>query len=313
MKQSSDNHKALLLLLLLCFGYPGFGEDAIPPLTFTSDTGLVFVYGESKELVYKSSSGTDLLSLLVYPIPPSLGAYIGIEGRWRDSILGRLRLETVLPLTSGIITNDDWIYGSSFSDEPDVQSDSVAFMTGWIRADFELGFPTTNGPFLFETLVGIRYRQISWEGWDAYQISVIPDYNVGAIPGYVIDYRQTWLIPWMGLTIGEQKPASIIAASIRFSPWMYVVGRDVHMAREEPTTFIDVMSGGLMISGGLKGKIRLTGGLWLTGTISFDYCSGPRGDTYIYTVGSSAVSHYTDTGGAAFSMVSAYVGISIDP
>jgi hypothetical protein len=85
------------------------------------------------------------------------------------------------------------------------------------------------------------------------------------------------------------------------------------MARPVPATFIDVMSGGMMFSGGLGGKVRLSGKLWLTGKLSFDYCSGARGDTYVYEVGNSTVSHYANTGGVAFSLFSTYLGISTNP
>jgi outer membrane protease len=235
-----------------------------------------------------------------------------VEGRWRDSLLARIRLETAWPLASGNITNDDWLSVPS-SNDPEIHSDSTGYLKYWLHGELELGFPEGRQPSHVETLFGLTIRQMSWEGWDAYQVSGIPEYSVGAIPGYVIDYRQTWLIPWMGLNIGSQKPASAITASIRFSPWMHVVGRDVHMARPVPATFIDVMSGGMMFSGGLGGKVRLSGKLWLTGKLSFDYCSGARGDTYVYEVGNSTVSHYANTGGVAFSLFSTYLGISTNP
>ena len=299
--------------MLLFVAIPGFGDDGASSWTFTSETGLAFIYGEAKEIVYKSSSGTDLLSLLVYPIPPSLGVYVGMEGRWRDALLARIRLETAWPLSSGNITNDDWINVSSVLSEPDVHSDSTAYMTSWLHGELEFGFPDSKLPATMETLFGLTFRQMSWEGWDALQTPAPSEYPTGKIPGFVIDYRQTWLIPWMGLSLGHQKADSIFTASFRFSPWMYVVGRDVHMARPEATTFIDVMSGGVMFSGGLAGEIRLTGNLWLTGKATLEYGSGARGDTFVYTVGTPGMTQYTNTGGSALSLLSSYLGFSVHP
>lgn len=299
------------LVAILVFS--GFGDDTGPKLTFTSETGLAFIYGEAEEIVYKSQNGTDLLSLLVYPIPPGLGAYIGLEARWRDSFLARIRMESAWPLMSGNLTDDDWGYGVPSTSAPEIHSDSKAYLTNWLHGELEFGFPDSRLPSSVETLFGLSFRQMSWEGWDAIQTPGTTDYPTGEIFGYVIDYRQNWYIPWIGMTISHQNTASILAASFRFSPWTHVVGRDVHMARPIPTTFIDVMHGGVMISGGLRGKIRLTGNLWLTGKLSFDYCSGARGDTFIYLVGSPTVNQYANTGGAALSLFSSYLGFSIHP
>lgn len=306
------NALIFIALLLLCV-FTGSGDDSIPRLRFSNETGLAFIYGEAKEIVYKSQSGTDLLSLLVYPIPPSLGAFVGMEARWRDSILARIRLETAWPLLSGNLTDDDWGYGNLSTNEPDVHSDSTAYLTSWLYGEFVFGFPDTSQASLVETLFGLTFRQMSWEGWDAIQIPGTLEYPSGEIFGYVIDYRQTWLIPWMGLAIGQQKPGTIVSASFRFSPWMYTIGRDVHMARTTPTTFIDVMSGGVMISGGFRGEKRLADDFWLVGKLSFDYCSGSRGDTFSYEVGSSVTTRSTNTGGAAMSLFSTYLGFSIHP
>lgn len=316
MKALYDSRKSIpFLIVLILVAIPGYGDDGASPWTFSSETGMAFIYGEAKEIVYKSSSGTDFLSLLVYPIPPSLGVYVGMEGRWRDTFLARIRLETAWPLMSGNSTNDDWLNVSSVLYEPDVHSDSTAYLTSWLHGELEFGFPESKLPATVETLLGFTFRQMSWEGWDAFQVSAIPEYSVGEIPGYVIDYRQTWFIPWLGLSLGHQKGDSIFTASFRFSPWMYVVGRDVHMAREDtkPKTFIDVMSGGVMLSGGLAGEIRLTGNLWLTGKATLQYCSGARGDTFIYTVGTPGMTQYLDTGGSVLSMFSSYLGFSVHP
>ncbi|MDX9956927.1 MAG: omptin family outer membrane protease [Spirochaetia bacterium] len=314
MTSACGIRKLMVFFALLFFSVLGaFSDDALPQLTFTSESGMAFVYGKAEEIVYKSTSGTDLLSLLVYPIPPSLGAYIDMEARWRDSLLARIKLETVWPLTSGNLTDDDWIYVSSVSDDPDVHSDSEAYLTSWIRGDFEIGTPENKPPFLVETLFGLTYMQMTWEGWDALQDPGTVDFPDGVISGYVIDYRQTWLIPWIGLSVGHQKPVSIFMASIRFSPWMYVVGRDVHMARPIPTTYIDMMSGGIMISGSLSGEFGLADNFWLVSRLSLDHCSGSRGDTIAYEVGDLNMDRYANTGGAAMNLFSMYLGFSVHP
>ncbi|OHD80568.1 MAG: hypothetical protein A3J97_01090 [Spirochaetes bacterium RIFOXYC1_FULL_54_7] len=311
---SDEIRKAMFFFtFLLLLALDGFGDDLIPRLTFTSETGLAFIYGEAEEIVYKSPSGTDLLSLLVYPVPPGLGAYVGMEARWRDSILTRIRLETAWPLMSGNLTDDDWGYDTPSTGEPDVHSDSTAYLTSWVHGDLEFGFPDNRLPITVETLFGFTFRQMAWEGWDALQNPGTTDYPTGEISGYIIDYRQTWLIPWIGFSLGHKESATILAVSLRFAPWMSVVGRDVHMARTEPTTFVDVMSGGVMVSGGLRGEIRLADNIWLAGRISLEKFKGARGDTFIYEVGSPIETQYPNTGGAALILFSSYLGFSIHP
>lgn len=314
MRLSRASRKGLsVFVLLLVIVTAGFGDEELVSWSFASETGLTFVYGEAKEIVYKTSSGTDLLSLLVYPVPPSLGAYVGMEGRWRDTLLARIRLETAWPLSRGNLTDEDWSYGNLSTNEPNVRSDSTAYLTSWLHGELELGFPDKKYPATVETLLGLSFRQMSWEGWDALQIPPPDDYPTGNIYGYVIDYRQTWLIPWIGLSIGQHNPASVLVATFKFSPWMYVVGRDVHMARPKPLTFIDVMNGGVMFSGALRSEIRLVGKLWLAGEISLDYISGARGDTYTYELGSSIPVAYKNMSGAALTLFSSYLGFAIHP
>lgn len=314
MTASWDLRKAVPFLVYLLFVvFCASGDDAIPSWTFNSESGLVFVYGEAEEIVYKTSSGTDLLSLLVYPVPPSLGVYVGMEGRWRDFMLARIRLETAWPLKSGNITNDDWINVSSFLEDPDVHSDSIAYMTGWIRADFELGFPGRDGPFLIETLIGLRYRNIAWEGWDAYQVSSI--YSTKFINGQVLDYRQTWVIPWIGLASGYETGNFLISFSFRLSPWMHVVGRDIHTARfpDPATTYIDDMRGGSMLATALKFEWKIARTGWLVTDLSVDHAKNARGTTFSYANGTSVENIYKNGAGASSTILSAYLGLKVRP
>ena len=214
MISSSKPRKVVALVFVLLFGvFNVFGDDTYPQLTFTTETGLIFTSGKAEEMVYKSSTGTELLSLLVYPIPPGIGVYVGIEARWRNSLLARIQLETAWPFVTGNLTDDDWVDVSYFSDDPDIHSDSTAYLTGWQNADFVLGFSDDSDVSRIETLLGLTYRQISWEGWDAIQVSSGIAYLL--LPGQVIDYRQIWLIPWLGLSIGNRKVKSDLDFSFK--------------------------------------------------------------------------------------------------
>ena len=51
---SDEIRKAMFFFtFLLLLALDGFGDDLIPRLTFTSETGLAFIYGEAEEIVYK--------------------------------------------------------------------------------------------------------------------------------------------------------------------------------------------------------------------------------------------------------------------
>jgi outer membrane protease len=301
----------LFFTVLLFFFADGFGDEALPQLTFTSETGLAFVYGKAEEIVFKSANGTDLLSLLVYPIPPGLGAYAGMEANWRDSVLARIRLGTAWPLTSGNLTDDDWINVSSFYNEPDIHSDSTAYMTGWYHADFMLGVFDRSNFSKIETLVGMTSRQMHWEGWDARQEATAPGYSSGTYKGQVLDYRQTWFIPWFGFAVKSEKEHSIVDFSLRLSPWMRVEGRDIHLLTGR--TYVDVMHGGVLLAAGLGASRRLTGLVWLTGSFSAELARNVRGNTYEYENGTLNTNTYLNMAGAALTMLSCYMGISIHP
>jgi outer membrane protease len=304
--------KPMVVLILLLFSvFDGISDDAPSRLTFTSETGLAFVYGKAEEIVYKSSSGTDLLSLLVYPVPPSLGAYAGIEARWRDSYLARVRLETAWPLTTGNLTDDDWIYVSSISDEPDVHSDSTAYLTGWYHADFIFGFFEHSNFSRIETLVGLTTTQMHWEGWNARQVATALGYSSGIYKGQVLDYRQTWIIPWFGFAVKNENRQSTVDFSLRLSPWMRAEGRDIHILTGK--TYVDVMHGGVMLAAVLGASRRLTGSVWLAGNISADLVRNVRGDTFEYENGTSNTNTYSNMAGAALTMFSCYMGFSIHP
>jgi outer membrane protease len=289
----------------------GQTAGATGSLPWSASTGLLFVGGQADEIVYKYASGSDLLSLLIYPVPPAIGAFIDLSLPLPGAFTLVTRMETAWPLWSGIMTDDDWFTVPSVGNEPQVHSDATAYLTAWLLAEVWLACRLVDGPVSLDVLAGLRYRQMSWEGWDAYQISSISGYTQGSILGYVIDYRQNWIIPWLGFSGSFTSATLIMDFALRLSPWLHVRGRDVHRAREPLRTFIDVMYGGFAFSPAWSTRVRLADRLWLLASLSIDIAGDARGDTFVFTNGFSGHSRYDDTGGASYILWNALLGLQV--
>lgn len=72
--------------------------------TFHLDTeiGTSFSHGEHHEIVYRSDSNSDVMSLLVWPLPQSIGMWLEAKAAWPGPLETSLRLKADFPLDEGI-------------------------------------------------------------------------------------------------------------------------------------------------------------------------------------------------------------------
>lgn len=101
---------------------------------------------------------------------------------------------------AGEMEDSDWLY-RYFGTEPFVYSESEATVDALqfdinLRYDF-LRFERTS----LGAILGFSYTRWYWEAGNGYQVSIVPDYNVGAIQGIGITYEEKLRVPYLGLTL----------------------------------------------------------------------------------------------------------------
>ncbi|MDR0376233.1 MAG: omptin family outer membrane protease [Spirochaetaceae bacterium] len=303
-----------------------FGKDSRSGFSAQVRTGIF--YGQSEEIVYWDSQSPDYKSQLLWDIKPLAYAGAGLSFstptlRNAPGFSANLSFAAGIPGGTGIMEDRDWQNTSDHS----ILTNYSAHDNYTLRAfltDFALGvsIPLTrrDQPFAFLTLQGaVSYRYFDWMARDGYY-----QYEPGnttkpwdpsdpqtPVYGDLIGYSQQWLIISPGLTITIPVVSRwLVAVSLNVSPgliWAWAL--DEHLPVYE---FQDRPTGGVLLEPRLEISYAFNARLALTGTASYRYIQGSRGDSRT-RIPSKSVSYpwNADTAGAGFNAVDAGLALNV--
>lgn len=285
-------------------------------------TGGGILYGRAVELVYASSSSSDLLSELVWPMEGLAYGELGFGfGRRRTddfSFFAEGSVKLGLPGNTGTMTNADWISPSGYQTH---YSAHDCFSERAILADCRLGFlfplkdRLTLAPFMmFSTM------SFSWIARDGY-LQYGPNAGSGPyvpwnssfakvrLDGKGILYSQDWLILAFGLELGWDFTQRLsLKAALSVAPFIVCGAQDDHLLRN--IRFNDVMTGGYALDPSLVLSYRLDArfSLFLRG--AYRHIAGVRGDTSQEAIDTGEKFGLTkNTAGAGYSVFDLALGV----
>ena len=271
-------------------------------LTPRFETGTAFVWGQATELVLRDGTYNDPVSRIVWDVPPSAALYMTLNWPWNRTTATRLSLQGTVPLASGSVADEDWNTGA-----PDYISHDESVSEGRMTAGWSASIEQTLTADDFEFFGGGLYRLTSWEAWNGtydYQYDhtqVGTADQSGSFSGLVLEYRQLWLIPYLGASMHIRADGWQLTPSVRLSPYTWCFDTDNHMFAAKRLTFQD------SVRGGLYGKLsceavtqtaQVTWGMRL----GWELAWGATGDTTQTEPGVdvSSVSTYSGDAGAWF-------------
>lgn len=229
---------AVLLGLGLGLSSPLWSEDLRP----TFEVSTSFVFGQATELVLRDGTYNNPVSRLQWSIPPSMAVGLSVDWPWTPWTSTDLGVETLWPLTSGTMVDEDWNTGSASTDLIYGNSLSQGLLTSWWSTRWEQSFRWP--PFSF--LVGTLARRASWEAWGGtyhYQ-QVSGSTSTGSFSGLIVEYDQFWLIPYLGVGWTQNLGPVVIRPAVRWGPYAWGTSTDNHMLASNRKTFVDSDQGG---------------------------------------------------------------------
>jgi len=285
------------------------------PLALKAGVGTLFTIGSATEQVFKAkrsdANGNDLLSLLSYPTPPSIGAWVDLSLVLDPLFEIRLAADAAWALTTGKLTDDDWIDISS-TNSPNVHSDSIALQTALVNGRLEFVFPLRTGNWVFTPMIGVALRHGSWEGWDVAEVNYTtnPATKI-ALYGQIYDFRQFAFIPHIGMEARWKLPGIQLYALTRFSPFVMIEARDIRFRNSK--TYLGTPNGGFMVQPTLGSLIELGNGFGLDILVEYRILKDARGNVLKVTDadGDKGTSRSVDAdkAGAGFESFSLSVGL----
>jgi outer membrane protease len=252
----------------------------------SAEFGTAFSQGEHREIVYRSASSADPMSLLVWPIPPSLGAWLRASAAVAGHLDASAYLRVSLPLAAGVQTDDDWDIGPGSQ----VHSESRAHLVSDSEARFELLYGIELPGIEVEPGLGFSYQYINWQGWGAVQTITRYDGSVDSYYYYnlIFTYEQKWLIPYLALRVRGTLGALLWRLGLDCSPYLWCEAYDHHVANAT-NLFYDRPRGGWMLKPSCALEYRASDRLSLIASGEFRWIGGLRGDTVQAATQSSLV------------------------
>lgn len=267
-------HRCLQIVLVLLASF-SFAE----PNPLRVETGSAFVWGTAKELVFypaQNRSYNDPISLLIWPVPPSVALGVTTQWNWTPWTTTSVNLRGVWQLGAGTMTDEDWrvdtlIYGFSRSE---------SYMTSSWAAGIEQGFRWREGTLS----LGGLYKNTVWEAWNGtakyIKTSVTEELQFS---GLVLEYRQIWYIPYLGGQWTWELDDWAFTPSFRLSPYTWSMNTDNHMLAAKRVTYLDNVRGGWYGLGGLEVTLPPFSGATIGLRAAWEAAWGGIGDTYAMT------------------------------
>jgi len=261
----------------------GIPTEPPPYPRFSTLAELVFTTGSSSEILYPSSASSQLMSRLVWAIPPSVGLAETLNVLWDPWFETDLQFEGFVPLAEGTMTDDDWnIRTGSGSLWSRVHSDSQSRMQANWWGSLEVGLPLHWGVWGAKFLLGVGVRQLAWQSWNTAQVSTeagTGQQSSVAVNGIATTFRQTWVLPVVGFVASWSPSPWGVAVTIRASPYLFETQTDVHILRS--TTFVDDLKGGFSVELKTELSYRLANNFVVEAHAGFRRVSGLRGDELV--------------------------------
>jgi len=304
----SNIGKITLFVIFIClFLPPVFAEEKQSGFGFSITPSIGMLYGQAKEIVYKSSRSDMLESELQWNIKPLL--YAGLAADFgpvnnfaKHGFVGNLSFKMGIPQRTGIMEDRDWLYENSSALTNYSRHNN--FSERAITADLSLGysFPLFNLIALGMNL-DFSYMNFYWIAKDGYY-QYLEDDGFGNIlpgqtwtdeipkipsPGKVIEYTQNWFIFSPGVFIKFRLGSYFsLNGNFNYSPLIYCTDRDDHLVGGK-RTFIDYFYYGHYLKGSGGITFSPLDYLDLTLFLSYSSITDSRGDTYIYSIKHSGI------------------------
>ncbi len=277
--------------------------------------GTSLRYGRARELVYYGASTSQLMSELLWDIPPVLFGELGVSrmiiGNLSASLSGSMKLAGL----QGSMTNYDWLKDSSgtYFGEEEYQwthysRSDVTIAQAW-EVDFRISLEPRNSMGFYGGA-----RILYWEWTDQaqeYIYSHLPSgyYDGPPLPAgespfrfyegtfggvNAIDYLQHLLIPYLGISLGHDTPSGRLAWGFSFSPATIAYARDHHKLRD--TVFEDYAFPAISFSTGAS-YVRHSSGPWTAAfTADFTFMPDARSDTVMTKEQQAPVTYLSQAG-----------------
>ena len=179
-----------------------------------------------------------------------------------------------LTKNSGTMTDRDWfddlraLFLAIYDDDTaifgefDTTFDAVKF-DGNLRFEFLRRAPLTLG-----VMAGYAYTQFYWETGDGYQHSPLPSYNIGAVTGAGITYKQRISTPYLGLSVSliPEAVSTTLNLYAVYSPIAKCTDLDDHLARQKENTG---STSGNFLSLGSDIHLRVNSSWGVTATVNY--------------------------------------------
>lgn len=260
----------LFLILVTGLGW----ADSVPKI----EVGTVFVAGRATELVLRDGTYNNPVSRLIWDVPPSQAVYMTVEWPWSDRTATRISLRGAWPYASGSVTDEDWDTGTNPGDLKYGKSVSEGKLTNYWTANAEQTLEL--GPL--RLLAGGMYRMTSWEAWNGTYRYEYNDTSVnpGSFSGLVLEYRQVWVVPYLGASLDIPVPDWTVVPSLRLSPYTWCFDIDNHMfsGALNRNTFQDYTRGGVYGQAAVEASTRAGSTTWGM-RASWEIAWGATGET----------------------------------
>lgn len=165
------------------------------------------------------------MSLLVWPLPQSIGMWLEAKAAWPGPLETSLRLKADFPLDEGTQTDDDWDIGISSR----IHSESRAFLISGFEARFELLYKICLGPLEIKPGAGFFYQYVNWQGWDGIQTVAgyedsIEDYYYYNL---IFTYEQKWFVPYARFAASVRTGRIEWLLGLNYSPYLFCEAIDL--------------------------------------------------------------------------------------
>ena len=285
---------ALLVIITALSEAPAFSEGKTGIYAFSVSPLLGILYGQSEEIVYKSSDKDTYLSELLWDIKPLFYAGLALNFGPRDpfthsGFFADGSLKVGLPIKTGIMEDRDWI-----NDDNNLTNYSRhdVFSRGTFLADLSGGYSWRLNYFLsLSGYAELSYMRHAWSAQDGYYQYLETDKFGNTIPGQtwtdqipkkpfsgeVIRYVQNWFIVSPGFLLkGRLNHLFSIEGSFNYSPLIYCADRDEHLLTK--AVFDDYLYFGHFFDGGGKLTFAPKNNMAFSLAVSYRYITGSRGD-----------------------------------
>jgi outer membrane protease len=289
----SNIGKIVSFVIFICLFPPlAFAEEKQPGFGLFVTPSFGMLYGQAKEIVYKSPVRDDFLSELRWDIMPlfyaGLAADFGpVDNYAKHGFIGSLSFNMGIPQKTGIMVDRDWEEKSWLSDGTLTNySRHDNFSERAIFADLSLGysFPLINFIALAINLdfSFMHYYWIAKDGYYQYLDSMQTwDDEIPKVPvkGNVIEYEQNWVIFSPGVFVKFRLgPFISLNGNFNYSPLIYCTDKDNHLLRN--TIFQDFLFYGQYFKGGGGITFSPMNNLDINIFLSYSSITDSRGDSY---------------------------------